>query len=87
MPKTARPEPVRPSEVGVSEREPEPMQIEAARLLANDAKPRLHTAGFDDEQIREWANAYIAQHGGGDVDGFVRWIAASEGLPIPPAGT
>lgn len=67
-------EPGRPAEHGVQEREPDPMQLEAARLLANDARTRLHDAGFDDDAIERWAITYVAEQGPGDVEGFLTWI-------------
>lgn len=74
-------EPVRPAapeDVGVPEETPEAMQVEPARLLANDARPQLRDRGFADRQIDEWANTYVAEHGSGDVDAFVAWIATQE---------
>jgi len=38
----------------------------------------MFTAGFTDEQIREWAETYIATEGSGSVDGLVAWIAEKE---------
>jgi hypothetical protein len=67
-------EPGRPAEHGVREREPDPMQLEAARLLANDARATLHDQGFDDDEIERWAITYVAEHGAGDVEGFLAWI-------------
>lgn len=83
MVRTMRGEAGEPSEVGVAEVEPEPMQLEGARLLANEARSQLHGQGFDDEQIRKWANTYVARHGNADPDDFVRWVAERGQRPTP----
>jgi hypothetical protein len=67
-------EPERPEESGVEEATPPTMQVEGARVLADDAKPLLEGKGFTDEQIRRWADTYITEVGSGDVDSFVVWI-------------
>jgi hypothetical protein len=67
-------EPERPDDAGVEEKTPPTMQVEGARVLADDAKPLLEDKGFSDEQIRRWADAYIAEVGSGDVDSFIAWI-------------
>lgn len=70
--------PREPEQEGVVEEMPDQMQYEAARLLANHAKPQLHDQGFDDEQIRSWANTYVAEFGSGSVDDFLAWIDAEQ---------
>ena len=50
------------------------MQLEGARVLADDAKPLLEGKGFTDDQIRRWADTYIAEVGSGDVESFIAWI-------------
>ncbi|CAN5145143.1 hypothetical protein BH20ACT9_BH20ACT9_07150 [soil metagenome] len=70
------PEP--PREAGVDEAEPEAMQVEGARLLADQARERLRGQGFGDEQIRLWAGAYVRERGAGDVDDFLDWIQRQE---------
>jgi hypothetical protein len=72
------PEPATPEEVGVTEQEPELMQIEGARTLGNAARERLHADGFDDAQIDAWAETFTAEVGGGTADQFVAWIARQE---------
>lgn len=67
-------EPERPHESGVEESTPPTMQVEGARVLADDAKPLLEGKGFSDDQVRRWADAYIAEVGSGDVTSFVTWI-------------
>jgi hypothetical protein len=73
------PVPASPSDVGVEEEVPDLPQIEGARLLGNDARERLHDDGFDDTQIDEWAETFIAEVGSGTVDQFVAWINRREG--------
>ena len=53
-------------------------QIEGARLLGNDARDRLRADGFTDQEIDEWAETYVAENGGGEVDEFVAWIGEQE---------
>ena len=72
------PEPMSPADVGVPEEVPELSQIEGARLLGNDARERLHADGFDDAQIDEWAETFIAEVSSGTVDQFVEWISRRE---------
>lgn len=67
-------EPERPKEAGVEEATPPTMQVEGARVLADDAKPLLEGKGFSDDQIRRWADTYIADVGSGDVNSFIAWI-------------
>jgi hypothetical protein len=72
------PEPAAPSDVGVPEEVPDLPQIEGARLLGNDARERLRADGFDDQQIDDWAETFIAEVGSGTVDQFVAWISRQE---------
>jgi hypothetical protein len=74
----AEPEPTSPADVGVPEEVPDLPQIEGARLLGNDARERLHADGFDDAQIDEWAETFIAEVGSGTVEQFVDWIRRQE---------
>ena len=67
-------QPEKPHQSGVEEETPPTMQIEGARMLADDARPLLDGKGFTDEQIRRWADTYIAEEGSGDVGSFVAWI-------------
>ena len=74
-----QPTPAEPEEHGVPTETPELSQIEAARLLANDSRGDLVGAGFSDDQIRHWAETYVAEHGGtADPADFVAWIDANE---------
>ncbi len=76
----ACPIPQHPRESGVEEEVPELAQIEGAHLLANEARHFLTGCGFTDRQILEWADAYIAHVGSGDVDSFVAWIHEREAI-------
>jgi hypothetical protein len=67
-----------PHEVGVPEEEPDVSLIEGARILADEATPLLRPAGFTPEQVREWADAYLAEEGPGDVERFVAWVRRRE---------
>ncbi len=51
---------------------------EGARILADEARDELQRRGFTDQQIREWAETYIAQEGSGSVEGLIDWIARQE---------
>ena len=77
-PSRADPQPADPEQVGVEPETPDMMQVEAARLLANDARDQLRDRGFDDRQIDRWANTYVAEHGSGDLDTFLAWVAREE---------
>ena len=70
--------PEEPHEAGVPERLADSSHEEGARILADEARDRLAERGFTDEQIREWAETYIAQEGSGSVDGLIEWIARRE---------
>jgi hypothetical protein len=71
--------PERPRAAGVPEEVPDAVTaIEGARILANEARERLRADGFTDAQIDEWADAFIAERGSGEVEDLVAWIAARE---------
>ena len=71
---TSCPIPHHPHDDGVTEACPELAQIEGAHLLANESREFLTGCGFDDTQILEWAETYIAEQGSGSVATFVAWI-------------
>ena len=77
MPKSC-PITLHPHEMGIEEACPELGQIEGAHLLANAAREFLRDCGFDDDQILEWAETYIAELGSGTVETFVKWIHECE---------
>ncbi len=70
--------PEEPHEAGVPEKLADQSHEEGARILADEARDRLTDKGFTDQQIREWAETYIAEEGSGSVDGFIEWIAREE---------
>jgi hypothetical protein len=71
--------PERPRDAGVPEEEPRLVEVEPARLLANDARDRLQADGFDDTEIDAWAKTFVADVSqSGDLDEFVAWIATQE---------
>ena len=53
--------------------EPDAEEVESARLLANAGRELLRPNGFDDEEIRRLADAYVALDLGKDTDDFVAW--------------
>ncbi len=55
------------------ERQPEAAEVESARLLANEARDRLHQAGLDDPTIERLADRYIAEDRGEDLEAFIAW--------------
>ena len=72
--------PERPRDASVPEEVPSSTSsIEGARLLANEARPRLQSDGFTDRQIDEWAEAFITENRTGDVEELIAWIAEREG--------
>jgi hypothetical protein len=77
--------PEMPEDEGVAEPELGTLEIEGARLLANEARARLRADGFDDDEIDAWTRAYYVANGDeGDVDGLVAWIAAEEAAGRSP---
>ncbi|MFZ0626335.1 MAG: hypothetical protein WAN34_07555 [Acidimicrobiia bacterium] len=70
------PEP--PEEAGVDDKDPALMQVEGARVLANEARPQLEDAGFETGEVIDWATTYIAEEGSGDVESFITWIERRE---------
>ena len=70
--------PEEPHEAGVPEKLADQSHEEGARILADEARDRLSDRGFTDQEIREWAETYIAQEGSGSVDGLIEWIAQQE---------
>lgn len=77
-----------PHEAGQEEEIPSKMQIEGARILADQARSRLRERGFDDDEVDRWALTYVAEERSGDVESFVAWIADVErrGSSEPPTG-
>ena len=76
---TSCPIPDHPRDAGVAEACPDLAQIEGAHLLANASRDFLHGCGFDDREILEWAETYIARRGSGSVQTFIAWIHERQG--------
>jgi hypothetical protein len=74
-------EPEDPADAGVAERTPDDSRIEGAHVLAGQARPHLEDRGFSEDQVIRWADAFIAEHGHGDVALFLDWIAQQEHGP------
>jgi hypothetical protein len=53
--------------------EPQPAEVESARLLANQAREVLRSRGLDDEEIGRLADEYVALDIGEDLDAFIQW--------------
>jgi hypothetical protein len=53
--------------------QPEAAEVESARVLANQARDDLRTAGLSDEDIRRLADEYIALDRGEDLATFIDW--------------
>lgn len=70
--------PEHPEDAGLERHIPDSSHFEGAELLANEARPLLRQKGFDDDEILEWAETYIADVGSGDVESFIEWTAARE---------
>jgi hypothetical protein len=67
-----------PRDEGVAEPEPRIEDVEPIHLLANEARERLRSDGFTDDQILRWAEAYFAEHSEGTADELVEWIRAQQ---------
>lgn len=67
-----------PADAGVPEQVADTGHEEGARLLGDEAVARLAARGFTEDQVRRWAETFIATVGTGDVDAFVAWIATQE---------
>jgi hypothetical protein len=68
-----------PGEFGVAVRELSVTDVEGARLLENDARPELCDAGFSDEAIQAWVDAFYGVRHEGSVRDLVAWIAQQQG--------
>jgi hypothetical protein len=73
-----------PEQEGLAEPELPEVDIEGARLLANEARGRLHADGFDDDQIDAWVRVYFEQGHEGSVEGLVAFIAAEQAAGRTP---
>ncbi len=75
--------PERPEDAGVAEERLSVEEVEPAHMLANSARSDLRRAGFSDDQIDEWARAFLNRFSAGDEQEFLDWIAAEEGINLP----
>lgn len=58
--------------------QPEAAEVESARLLAAQAREELVSRGLDDDEIRRFADRYVAEDRGEDLDAFVEWASREE---------
>jgi hypothetical protein len=73
-----------PTEAGAGNPEVDASHLEGAHLLTEDVGARLRARGFTDEQILDWARAFLrSEHSGGDAE-FLAWIRKKE--QAPPRG-
>jgi hypothetical protein len=70
--------PERPEDEGLVEPELPQVDVEGARLLANEARGRLRADGFTDGEVNAWVRVYFEEGHEGDVDGLVRFIEAQQ---------
>ncbi len=67
-----------PREAGVGSAEADVSHLEGAHVLAEEVRPRLRAQGFADQQILDWAKAFLAsKDSGGDVE-FLAWMRNEE---------
>jgi hypothetical protein len=53
--------------------QPEAAEVESARLMENQARDELRSAGFTDGDIRRLADEFVALDRGEDLDAFIAW--------------
>jgi hypothetical protein len=75
-PSAADPTPELPEDEGLTEPELPEVDVEGARLLANEARAELHGRGFTDMQIEAWVRVYFEQGHEGSVEGLLAFITA-----------
>ena len=78
-------DPEAPEAEGLTEPELPAVDIEGARLLANEARERLHADGFDDDQIEAWVRVYFEQGHEGSVEGLLAFIEAEQSSGRSPS--
>ena len=61
--------------------EPDPMEVESARLLANEARDRLRGQGLDDDTIEELADEFRTTSQG-DLGEFLGWLRDVKGIAV-----
>jgi hypothetical protein len=60
-------------------RQPVADEVESAHLLANESRERLHRAGLNDREILAYADDFVAEDRGDDVDAFIGWAILMHG--------
>jgi hypothetical protein len=72
-----------PEDAGAGKPEVDISHLEGAHLLAEEIRGRLKARGFTDEQILDWAKAFLRdQHSGGEAE-FLAWIETQEHAGSP----
>jgi hypothetical protein len=61
------------------ERQPKAEEVESARLLANEAMDVLVAGGFTRDDVRRFADEYIARHLGEGMPEFIEWAKKRAG--------
>jgi hypothetical protein len=70
-----------PTDAGAGSPRVDASHLEGAHLLAKDERVRLRARGFTDEQILDWAKAFLdSERSGGDAE-FLAWIRKMEEAP------
>ena len=59
--------------------QPEAVEVESARLLANQAREALEAQGLQEDEIRALADEYVALDLGEDLDEFMDWAMTRGG--------
>lgn len=67
-----------PAQAGVSDVAPDMAHLEAAHVLAQEARVRLESRAFTYQQILDWAKDYLGTERSGGVDEFISWIGRKE---------
>ncbi len=66
--------------------QPQAAEVESARLLANDARSALHTAGLSDEDIDRLADDFIAEDRGEATEPFIDWAIRVRSAAVRRSG-
>ncbi len=78
-------EPESPESEGLREPELPEVDVEGARLLANEARGALRARDFTDTEIDAWVRVYFEQGHEGSVDGLLTFIEAEEAAGRRPS--
>lgn len=78
--------PEAPKDAGMGGAQVDASHVEGAHLLADDMRTRLRARGFTNEQILDWAEAFLgSERSGGDAE-FHAWIRKKEQAAKPGGG-